>query len=82
MKHSGESIRCIWKYLVPQQVMVDGWKWLPDPCFWNPSEKKNLNNNNETVLYYAATNGIVSALEVLLQNKANLEIEDKHSEQY
>ena len=28
--------------LVLQQVTINGWKWLSDPCFWNHSQKKNL----------------------------------------
>ena len=28
--------------LLLQQVTINGWKRLPGPCFWNPSQKKNL----------------------------------------
>ena len=28
--------------LLLQQVTIDGWTWLPDLCFWNPSQKKIL----------------------------------------
>ena len=26
--------------LLLQQVTINGWKWLPGPGFWNPSQKK------------------------------------------
>ena len=44
--------------LLPQQVKINGWKWLPGPGFWKPSQKKNQYTSNFNHRLYINSNGI------------------------